>query len=74
MIDWPLWGVHLAESLKEQAYEAIKHRIIICAFKPGQELSQDPVAGLFKIGKTPVHQAFKRLNTEFFNVQVARNL
>jgi hypothetical protein len=36
----------LAESLKEQAYEAIKHRIITCAFKPGQELSESAVAAL----------------------------
>src|SRR5258705_6145785 len=54
----------LAESLKDQAYEAIKHRIITCAFKPGQELSESAVAGLLRIGRTPVHQAFDRLNTE----------
>src|SRR5258708_26329376 len=54
----------LAESLKEQAYEAIKHRIITCAFKPGQELSEAAVAALLKIGRTPVHQAFDRLNME----------
>jgi DNA-binding transcriptional regulator YhcF (GntR family) len=54
----------LAEALKDQAYEAIKHRIITCAFKPGQELSERAVAGLLKIGRTPVHQAFDRLNTE----------
>ena len=34
----------LAESLKDQAYEAIKDRIITCAFKPGQELSENAVA------------------------------
>jgi len=54
----------LAESLKDQAYEAIKHRIITCAFKPGQELSESAVASLLRIGRTPVHQAFDRLNTE----------
>src|SRR5882757_5113997 len=54
----------LAESLKDQAYEAIKHRIITCAFTPGQELSENAVASLLKIGRTPVHQAFDRLNTE----------
>ncbi len=54
----------LAESLKDQAYEAIKHRIITCAFKPGQELSENAVAGLLKIGRTPVHQTFDRLNME----------
>ena len=54
----------LAGSLKDQAYEAIKHRIITCVFKPGQELSENAVARLLKIGRTPVHQAFDRLNTE----------
>ncbi len=54
----------LTESLKDQAYEAIKHRIITCAFKPGQELSENAVAVLLKIGRTPVHQAFDRLGVE----------
>lgn len=51
-------------SLKEQAYQAIKHRIITCAFKPGQELSENTVANALKIGRTPVHQAFDRLLSE----------
>lgn len=54
----------LTESLKDQAYEAIKYRIISCAFKPGQELSENAVAVLLKIGRTPVHQAFDRLGVE----------
>src|ERR1700722_4627885 len=54
----------LAGSLKDQAYEAIKHSLTSCAFKPGQELSENAVARLLKIGRTPVHQAFDRLNTE----------
>src|SRR5215813_7457558 len=53
-----------AGSLKEQAYQAIKHRLITCAFKPGQELSENAVADALKIGRTPVHQAFDRLHSE----------
>jgi len=53
-----------AGSLKERAYQAIKHRIITCAFKPGQELSENAVADALKIGRTPVHQAFDRLQGE----------
>jgi DNA-binding GntR family transcriptional regulator len=53
-----------AGSLKEQVYHAIKHRIITCAFKPGQELSANAVADALKIGRTPVHQAFDRLHSE----------
>jgi DNA-binding GntR family transcriptional regulator len=56
--------VGLAGSLKEQAYQAIKHRIITCAFEPGQELSENAVANALKIGRTPVHQAFDRLHSE----------
>jgi DNA-binding GntR family transcriptional regulator len=56
--------VGVAGSLKEQAYQAIKHRIITCAFKPGQELSENAVANALKIGRTPVHQAFDRLHSE----------
>lgn len=54
----------LADSLKEQAYETIKHRIITCAFSPGEELSESAVAASLKIGRTPVHQAFDRLHLE----------
>jgi GntR family transcriptional regulator, rspAB operon transcriptional repressor len=54
----------LTESLKDRAYEAIKHRIITCQFKPGEELSENLVANLLKIGRTPVHQAFDRLHID----------
>jgi DNA-binding GntR family transcriptional regulator len=54
----------LAGSLEEQAYLAIKHRILGCAFKPGQEPSENVAADALKIGRTPVHQAFDRLHSE----------
>ena len=56
--------IKLTDSLKERAYEAIKHRVITCAFKPGEELSENAVANLLKIGRTPIHQAFDRLHIE----------
>ncbi|HWW47321.1 MAG TPA: GntR family transcriptional regulator [Xanthobacteraceae bacterium] len=62
-------------SLKEQAYEAIKHRIITCAFKPGEELSENAVAAMLNFGRTPVHQAFDRLHTEgLVNVQPRKGI
>ena len=54
----------LADSLKERAYAEIKHRVITCGFRPGEELSEYAVATLLKIGRTPVHQAFDRLHIE----------
>lgn len=51
-------------SLKEQAYQLIKHRIITCAFQPGENLNEASVAALLKLGRTPINQAFDRLRIE----------
>jgi DNA-binding GntR family transcriptional regulator len=49
------------QSLRDTAYEAIKHRIITCAFKPGEYLNEAYVSATLGIGRTPVHQAIDRL-------------
>ncbi len=51
-------------SLRDAAYEAIKHRIITCAFKPGEYINELQLSSILKIGRTPVHQALDRLNIE----------
>jgi GntR family transcriptional regulator, rspAB operon transcriptional repressor len=51
-------------SLREAAYEAIKHRIITCTFKPGEYINELQLSALLKIGRTPVHQALDRLMVE----------
>jgi DNA-binding GntR family transcriptional regulator len=51
-------------SLREMAYEAIKHRIITCAFRPGEYINELQLSSLLKIGRTPVHQALDRLMME----------
>jgi DNA-binding GntR family transcriptional regulator len=53
-----------ATSLREAAYEAIKHRIITCAFRPGEYINELQLSALLKIGRTPVHQALDRLMME----------
>jgi GntR family transcriptional regulator, rspAB operon transcriptional repressor len=53
-----------AASLRDQAYEAIKHRIITCAFKPGEYINELQLSSALKIGRTPVHQALDRLMLE----------
>jgi GntR family transcriptional regulator, rspAB operon transcriptional repressor len=53
-----------SQSLRDQAYEAIKHRIITCDFKPGECLNEASVSGLLGFGRTPVHQALDRLMLE----------
>lgn len=53
-----------AASLRETAYGAIKHRIITCAFKPGEYINELQLSAVLKIGRTPVHQALDRLMIE----------
>ena len=51
-------------SLRDQAYEAIKDRILTCRFRPGQTIDELSVADLLGFGRTPVHQALDRLHLE----------
>jgi GntR family transcriptional regulator, rspAB operon transcriptional repressor len=53
-----------ASSLRDAAYDAIKHRIITCAFRPGEYINELQLSSLLKIGRTPVHQALDRLMVE----------
>ena len=53
-----------APSLRDVAYEAIKHRIITCAFRPGEYLNEAHVSAIVGVGRTPVHQALDRLMLE----------
>ncbi|MDB5648918.1 MAG: bacterial regulatory s, gntR family protein [Hyphomicrobiales bacterium] len=52
------------QSLRDAAYEAIKHRIITCAFRPGEYINEAFVSATLGIGRTPVHQAIDRLMLE----------
>lgn len=51
-------------SLSEQAYEAIKGRILSLEYPPGQILNEAVICEALGIGRTPVHQAVHRLNAE----------
>jgi DNA-binding GntR family transcriptional regulator len=51
-------------SLRDQAYEAIKDRIITCEFRPGECINEASVSALLGLGRTPVHQAIDRLMLE----------
>src|SRR4029077_15513500 len=52
------------QSLRDAAYEAIKHRIITCKFKPGECINEAGVSAVLGYGRTPVHQAIDRLMLE----------
>lgn len=48
-------------SLREEAYEILKQRIITGQFRPGEALSEAAVSAALNLGRTPVRQAFDRL-------------
>lgn len=50
--------------MRDQAYEAIKDRIITLQFKPGECINEASVSALLGLGRTPVHQALDRLMLE----------
>lgn len=54
-------GTVAPRSLRDEAYETIKRRIIMCAFRPGEALSEAAVSASLGLGRTPVRQAFDRL-------------
>lgn len=60
----PMPGDPTSQSLRDLAYEAIKHRIITCAFRPGEYVNEASVSAILGIGRTPVHQALERLMLE----------
>jgi DNA-binding GntR family transcriptional regulator len=53
-----------SSSLTQQAYEAIKEKVITLYFLPGQYLNEGAICDLLDLGRTPVHQALQRLQLE----------
>lgn len=51
-------------SLRDQAYEAIKHDIITCALRPGEYVNESLLCERLKFGRTPVHQAIGQLKLQ----------
>src|ERR1700679_872511 len=51
-------------SLTDQAYEAIKEKVITLYFLPGQYLNEAAICDLLDLGRTPFHQALQRLQLE----------
>lgn len=52
------------QSLRDQAYEIIKRRIITLAYHPGAYINEAMICDDLGIGRTPVHLALERLALE----------
>jgi len=53
-----------APSLRDLAYDAIKHQIITCLLRPGEYVNEAQMSERLGFGRTPVHQALDRLMIE----------
>ena len=51
-------------SLKDQAYEAIKEKIITCQMLPGDIINERDLIAETGCGRTPVHEALSLLARE----------
>ena len=51
----------LPTSLAEQAYLAIRDRLVMLDIGPGEPIDDDELAGSLGVGRTPVREALKRL-------------
>ncbi|MFI5606468.1 GntR family transcriptional regulator [Amycolatopsis sp. NPDC051903] len=51
-------------SLAEQAYLFIRDRVVMLDIKPGDPINEDWLGGTLGMGRTPVREALKRLETE----------
>jgi DNA-binding GntR family transcriptional regulator len=59
--------IHFLEppnSISDQIYERLKQQILNCEIKPGERLMQIQVAEILRASRTPVREAFRRLEQD----------
>ena len=52
------------KSLKVQAYNNIKEKILNCEFSPGMHLNEAVLCETFHVSRTPIRDALSRLEQE----------
>jgi DNA-binding GntR family transcriptional regulator len=57
---------------QQQAYQFLRERIINLGFKPGEFITDTQIAGQLNISRTPVREAFHRLEKEGLLIYEAR--
>ena len=70
----PGLGDHVgsATSLASQAYERLKHKLILLDIRPGEPINDVALAAELGVGRTPVREALKRLETDHLVVSYSR--
>jgi DNA-binding GntR family transcriptional regulator len=51
-------------SFAEQAYLAIRDRLVMLDIRPGEPINEDELANVLGFGRTPIREALKRLENE----------
>lgn len=54
----------LPQSLSEQAYELIRHKIVTLALAPGDVINEASLQAELDLGRTPIREALRRLSFE----------
>ena len=55
------WAAEPPKSLSNQVYDLLKGKILASEIEPGERLMQIPVAEILNVSRTPVREAFLRL-------------
>ena len=64
--------VEIPMSLAEQAYLELRDRLVMLRIPPGSPINDEHIAAELRIGRTPVREALKRLETERLVVSYPR--
>lgn len=60
------------QSLSDQIYDRLKGDIVVCKFRPGEEITEIGIAETYKVGRAPVRAALSRLCQDRLLVAVRR--
>jgi DNA-binding GntR family transcriptional regulator len=63
---------HRARSLADQAYESIRDQLVRLEIRPGEPINEDQLSASLGMGRTPVHEALKRLALDRLVIAYAR--
>lgn len=51
-------------SIREKTYETLKEKVLIGAFKPGERLTEEGLATIIGVSRTPIREALHKLELE----------
>ncbi len=72
MIRSVLHPLRTSGSLTEAAYEALKERLVLLDIEPGEPLSEQALSTELSVGRTPLREALKRLESDHLVVTYPR--